>query len=177
MKPTFAFENTKVWKFFLQLLRNITFVCAVISIVVMVTAVVLRYIFHKDFVGYEEIILLVALWMYYIGACYATYNETHIRGDMMSQLFKTGKSLKFYWVSIDTFSSVVMAFWVVWGFKWLIWNFKAWGTTTALHIPLFYSYLAIYIGILGLFFLCVFNLIKYIIMKPEDYDAWKKGEV
>ena len=89
-KPTFKFEKTPVWRAFLQVIKTGIFVCAAVDIVVMFVAVVMRYIFHEDFFGYEEILMNVILWMYYLGAAYATYNETHIKGDVMSFVFKTG---------------------------------------------------------------------------------------
>lgn len=170
-KPTFRFEKTPVWRAFLQVIKTGIFVCAAVDIVVMFIAVVMRYIFHEDFFGYEEILMNVILWMYYLGAAYATYNETHIKGDVMSFVFKTGKQKKFYNLSMVIISIIIMAFWVVWGFQYASWNIHSGGTSSALHIPLWIGQISIYIGILGLFFFAILNLAKYIVMKPEDFVA------
>lgn len=175
-KPVFAFEKTPFWRGFLQVIRTGIFICAVVDIVVMFVAVLMRYVFHEDFFGYEEILLTVILWMYYLGAAYATYNETHIRGDIASFLFKTGKQKKFYNISMVAFSIIIMSFWIVWGFQYASWNVLSGGTSSALHIPLWIGQIAIYVGILGLFFFAILNLVRYIKMKPEDFVADQEQE-
>lgn len=175
-KYYFKFESSKAWQAFLQVIKTGIFICAVITVAVMFIAVLMRYVFKLDFLGYEEIELTLILWLYYLGAAYATYNETHIKGDVMSFIFKSGKGKKFYNISIIVFSLIVMAFWVVWGFQYALWNITSGGTSAALHIPLWIVQIAIYVGILGLFFFAVLNLVRYIKMKPEDFVAEKGVE-
>lgn len=170
-KITFAFENTFLWNAILNAIRFLIFLCAAVALVVMVASVFMRYVMHMDFFGYEDVLMLFVIWMYYLGATYATYEETHIKGDMMSHLFKTPKAKKFYNISIYAFAVVCMAFWMKWGFGYVTWNFSTGGTTSALKIPLVASQIAIYVGICGLFFFSVLHLIRYIMMKPEYFIA------
>ncbi len=168
-KTVLAIEKTFIWKVILKAIRFLIFLCGVVTLTVMVAGVFMRYIMHVDFFGYEDIVLLFVLWLYYLGGIYATYEESHIRGDMMSHLFKTPKAKKFYHISLNAFAVACMAFWMKWGFSYVSWNFMAGGKTSALKIPLIASQAAIYAGICGLFFYSAFHLIKYIKMKPEEF--------
>lgn len=168
-KTALAIEKTFLWNLILKAIRLLIFLCGAITLLVMVSGVFMRYVLHKDFFGYEDIVLLFVLWLYYLGAVYATYEETHIRGDMMSYLFKTPKAKKYYNISLNAFGVVCMAFWMKWGFSYVVWNFFAGGKTSALKIPLVASQTAIYVGICGLFFYSIFHLIRYIKMKPEEF--------
>ena len=168
-RTTLAIEKTFLWNAVLKALRALIFICAVVALVVMVASVIMRYFLHMDFFGYEDIELLFILWMYYLGGAYATYEETHIKGDVLSFLFKSAKAKKFYTVSIHVFSVACMAFWMKWGFEYVMWNFNAGGKTSALKIPLIASQAAIYVGICGLFLYSLFHLIRYAKMKPEEF--------
>ena len=168
-ESTLAIEKTFLWNAILKSLRGLIFICAVVTLVVMVASVIMRYFFHLDFFGYEDIEMLFILWLYYLGGAYATWEETHIKGDVMSFLFKSAKAKKFYVVSIHVFSVACMAFWMKWGADYVIWNYNAGGKTSALKIPLIFPRLAIYVGICGLFIYSIFHLIKYIKMKPEEF--------
>lgn len=159
----------------LKAIRFLIFVCGAVTLIVMVASVFMRYIMHMDFFGYEDIVLIFVLWLYYLGGIYATYEETHIRGDMMSHLFKTPKAKKYYNISLNVFAVVCMSFWIKWGFSYVKWNFLAGGRTSALKIPLIISQAAIYTGICGLFFYSVFHLIRYIKMKPEEFEVKEGG--
>ena len=45
--------------------------------------VVVRYVFHADLFAYEEIILPTAFALYFIGAARASYDDTHIKADLV----------------------------------------------------------------------------------------------
>lgn len=167
-KTTLAIEKTFLWNAALKALRFLIFICGVIPLVLITISVFMRYVLHKDFFGYEDIVLLFTLWLYYLAATYATWEESHIKGDMMSFLFKSGKAKKYYNISLNAFGVICMAFWMKWGFEYVVWNFNAGGRTSALKMPLIASELAIYIGIFGLFFYSLFHLVKYIKMRPEE---------
>jgi TRAP-type C4-dicarboxylate transport system permease small subunit len=168
-RTTLAIERTFLWNAVLKVLRTLIFICAVVTLVVMIASVIMRYFLHMDFFGYEDIEILFILWMYYLGGAYATWEESHIKGDVVSFFFKSAKAKKFYKVSIQVFAVVCMSFWMKWGLEYVMWNFNAAGKTSALKIPLVASQAAIYVGICGLFIYSLFHLIKYIKMKPEEF--------
>lgn len=64
-----------------------------LALAVLVTAAVfMRYIFRMDLYGIEEIEILIAMWLYFIGASYGSYTRTQISADIVESLFPDGKA-------------------------------------------------------------------------------------
>ena len=49
----------------------------------MVYSVVLRYCFKQNFYGSDEVIMLFAFWLYFMGAVYGSYENSHIKADLL----------------------------------------------------------------------------------------------
>ena len=85
-----TFRETKGWKI-LKVLQEAIIVLAAVSVVLLFIAEVLaRYIFNINFVGYDEIVLLAVVWLYFIGGGYAMYKKEHISAEM-TPLFLKGR--------------------------------------------------------------------------------------
>ena len=69
-------------------------VISTVSVVLMLGVVVVaRYVLHVNVLGYDEIILVGAYWMYFIGASYAMWEESHIRADMLGAVLSPRHNL------------------------------------------------------------------------------------
>ena len=107
-----TFRETKGWKI-LKILQEAIIVLAAASVVLLFIAEVLaRYILNINFVGYDEIVLLAVVWLYFIGGGYAMYKKEHISAEMM-QLFLKGRKLQAarlvtIWL---TFAIAVVLYW------------------------------------------------------------------
>ena len=67
------------------------YICIVTGVIVcflIVVAAFMRYVLAKDFYGSEELILLTAFWLYFIGSSLAARDDTHINADMTSLFVK-----------------------------------------------------------------------------------------
>jgi len=68
----------------------VTFAHAAISLLVL-TAVVLRYVFNDPLTWGEELIVGLLTWMIFIGAAAAVRSHMHIRIDVMAALYRHPK--------------------------------------------------------------------------------------
>ena len=50
--------------------------------------VFLRYVLEKDLFAYEEWLLMICCWMYFLGSALGTYYDTQINADLMANLTK-----------------------------------------------------------------------------------------
>ena len=57
--------------------------CGIALTCVIFAAVVMRYCFKLDFFGSEEIILLFAWWMYFLGGIGGSQEDSQIKADMV----------------------------------------------------------------------------------------------
>lgn len=59
------------------------FACIALSLL-MFLQVIMRYVLESPFVGIEEMSILLAVWIYFLGMGYATKMQEHIHGGILS---------------------------------------------------------------------------------------------
>jgi len=74
----------KIHEFMMKIFDNVMFISSGLVCVLIVVGAVMRYILKKDFYGSEEVILLIAFWMYFIGSAFATHEGSQISADLIS---------------------------------------------------------------------------------------------
>ncbi|MDR1321880.1 MAG: TRAP transporter small permease [Gracilibacteraceae bacterium] len=88
MKPLRALWNA------LLFLQRFTLVISGIAVILLVfVTVLLRYFFRYSFMGMEEIIMVFAVLLYFIGSGYGSYEENQITADLSSMFIKNRKAL------------------------------------------------------------------------------------
>lgn len=60
------------------------FVTCIALAILMFTQVIFRYVLSSPFVGIEEVSILLAVWIYFLGMGYATKSQEHIQGGILS---------------------------------------------------------------------------------------------
>lgn len=129
-----TFRETKGWKI-LRILQEAIIVLAAASVVLLFIAEVLaRYIFNINFVGYDEIVLLAVVWLYFIGGGYAMYKREHISAEML-QLFLKGRKLQGARLVTIWLTFVIAVVLVKWGIDFTTYSLASPSYTIALGIP------------------------------------------
>ena len=77
-------QKTRAWDALLKLQRLLAAISTIIVVFELGIVVVCRYIFEINVLGYDEIILIGAYWMYFIGSSYATWEESHVSADVLA---------------------------------------------------------------------------------------------
>ena len=143
-----------------------------IALTIMIgVCVFVRYIIHSDIYGSDEIITMLALWLYWIGAAYGSYEDTHITADMTDLFIKDPKKKRIVRIIVKGITAVVGFFLAYWGVgKYLVFNIKNFGYTTALKMPTLLTTASISIGLFLMFIYSVYYFIKVLNSKPEDFE-------
>jgi TRAP-type C4-dicarboxylate transport system permease small subunit len=149
-------QNSKIWKGLL-VLQKIVMAVSTVSVVATLMAVVLcRHVFHYNFLGYNEIIVVSAMWMYFIGSSYASWEETHINADILSQFLSERKQL-ILGIVTRTIQILIGLPLVYLAFQMLVFDFRNNPITLDLEIPLIFPQSAIFICfVLMTFYSCVY---------------------
>lgn len=71
--------------------RIVIFFCALFIAVAFGAVVVLRYVFHANLFAYEEWVLLVAFVLYFIGGAQGSYDDSHIKADLVDAMVQSLK--------------------------------------------------------------------------------------
>lgn len=165
-----VFEESILFKSLLKIQSFlITFTSAMV-VVFVVTSVFMRYILKMDFTGSEELITIVAMWLYYIGGAKASMKEQHIRADILGPIIKTPKMRAIQGIVVDAISAGVIAIFTWWGIEYVIWNLQKGVVSVSLEIPLVVSQVALVVGFILMLFFTLNNLMNKVRFLNDNTD-------
>jgi TRAP-type C4-dicarboxylate transport system permease small subunit len=118
-------------------------------------AALARYVFKFNFYGYDEIVVLVAFWMYFLGAGYGAYNNSHVSADIVDAYFPECATRRILRVLRWLITCVACGLFVYYGYGYIkfsflgpLGNFMAIPKSMVWRIPLWTSQAAIFSGLI-----------------------------
>lgn len=152
------FRESRGWNILKKIQELLIVICASVSTLIFVVEVVIRYVLKIDFLGYDELVLLFASWLYFIGGSYAMYKKEHISADMLP-LFLKGRVLQVTRVVVDWLIFAITLVLAIWGVDFFLYAMSRTANTTVWKIPLLVSQSALSVGyILMAFYALVYGL-------------------
>lgn len=122
-----------------SLIMAFTFLCVVI----------LRYGFQADLFAYEEWLLILCFWLYFMAGALGTYENSHINADLLSYLTENPR---LNWLRavivcvVEIIVSAAIVYWAILMIRDEIGYYPNWQTTIALKIPFLVPRLSILLG-------------------------------
>ena len=77
MKIMAKIENSIVFRALLKVEVAVLIITSVLAAAFVFAGVFLRYVLKSNFFGQEEILTVVAMWLYWMGGIYGTYENSH----------------------------------------------------------------------------------------------------
>lgn len=142
--------------------------------------VLFRYVMETDLFAYEEWLLPICFWIYFIGGAVGTHDDVHINADLLGAVSDNPKFIWLRKIGITTIELIIGLFVLYWAYLMLgdeIASYPNWKTTIALKIPFFIPRVGIF---LGFFFMAFYSaLFIYLLWKvgPDDYVKATKQAV
>lgn len=139
--------------------------------------VVFRYILQSDLFAYEEWLMPICFWIFFLGSALGTYYDKQINADLLDTMTNNPTLLwlrKLIIQSVELFITLVLIYWA-----WLmiadeLAAYPNWKTTIALKIPFFYPRLGILIGFGFMGFYSALAVFLMLRAGPQGYsDALK----
>ena len=118
-----------------------------------------RYVLKLDFFGYDEIVMISAFWMYFIGSSYAMEKREHVRADILERILppRGKKNLRI----IAGFAQTVVAIEATrLSVSYILNGFKIWPTTSAWNLPLVTSMSAVTVGFVLMAFYVIVQFLE-----------------
>lgn len=162
------------------LLRTKEYFLAAASLVmaaVFFCVVILRYLFDADLFAYEEWVLMIAFWVYFLGGAMGSYENTHVKADFLLSLID---SLRTKWIVINITLFVEVLIGCVltyWGWLMLMEEvnyYPDWQKTTGLGLPFAIPKLGILLGFLLMTFYTALHL--YSGLRDGPTEEWEADE-
>ena len=139
--------------------------------------VILRYLFDADLFAYEEWVLMIAFWLYFMGAAMGSYQNTHIKADFLLSLIDNVRT-KWIVINITLLIEVLIgAVMTYWGWLMLMEEVSAypsWQTTTGLGLPFAIPKLGIFLGFVLMTFYTALHL--YSGLRDGPSKEWEADE-
>ena len=131
---------------FLTLQKGILIVASLFLVIDVFAEVLLRYVFKHPIFGTDELASLVAVWVYFIGAAYATQTRTHIEGSFVSAFVKKQVVVDSVRLVVLIFTLIICVMFAYMSYDWCIWTIENNVQTTSLFFPTIYGEIAMLIG-------------------------------
>jgi len=136
--------------------------------------VIVRYVFEADFFAYNEWLLMVCFWLFFMGGALGTYDGSHINADLLDY-FTEDQRLR--WLRklvvtvIEVGVSIALVYWAVLMIYDEIDSYPNWAVTPALKIPFLIPRVGILVGLLMMSFYSALHLYALIKTRPRAVQA------
>ena len=162
MKPRNLFDKIVVNGF-----SAVTLVMSILLTILIAMATFVRYVIQGDLYGYEEWVKLFAFWLYFSGAAIGAFNGTHVSADLVNSYVPEGLVKRLLVVLKGAVTLGVTLLFVWYGYDFFMFGFMgplgtgiALPKTTIWRIPLWTSYLAIFLGLIFMAFYFFLDLLR-----------------
>lgn len=146
LQQVFRTVSNLIWNSLLIFQRGVLVSCSLFVITLMTLVVILRYIFKTDLYGIEELVVIAAFWLYFIGASYGSYEKTHITADILTIYLKKDRVKALINIIALVISAGVALVFAYWAFGLLIWGLVMKGKSPAWGIPMYIPQSSILVG-------------------------------
>ncbi len=168
-------EQSSFYAALVKLLRFGLIVSNILVPCITFAAVIARTM-NINLLGYEEILIICAFWLYMIGSAYGSFEESHIKADIIVIMMKEGFTKDLIALLRNTLSVIIGIIFLVWALQLFQWNIINGQQTPVWRIPVTVSQSSLLFGLtVGSFFHLVhlYNEIKRFIykwIKKVDFD-------
>jgi len=128
----------------LRKIENFIMITSTIILVALVlTQVVLRYIFKMPLMGVEELATMTGFWMYMMGAASGARERNHIRADLVHSVMKNERTYRKIQTFVTLVTFILACVMTNWCWNYVAWSIKSWERSPSLMIPMVYSQLSL----------------------------------
>ncbi|SEM74282.1 TRAP-type C4-dicarboxylate transport system, small permease component [Mesobacillus persicus] len=149
-------EKSFIWSALVKFLRFGLIVSNILVTLIAFAAVIARSLDY-NLLGYEEILIICAFWLYMLGSAYGSYERSHIKADIIVIMMKEGllkDILSLVRDTLSVFLGIVFFLWAIQLFQWNLINDQA---TPVWRIPVIVGQSSLLFGLgVGSFFHLVY---------------------
>jgi TRAP-type C4-dicarboxylate transport system permease small subunit len=139
-------EKTVFWKGLEKLLRIGLIVSSVLVTLITFAAVITRAL-NVNFLGYEEILIICAFWLYMLGTAYGSFEDSHIKADIIVVMMPEGRMKSLIALIRNTFSLVLGIIFLLWALQLFQWTIIMENKTPVWRIPMTVSQSSLLFGL------------------------------
>lgn len=177
-------ENTIFWRGLAKVLKIGLIITSSLVTLIVFASVIAREL-NMNFLGYEEILIIVAFWLYMIGAAYGSYERSHITADIIVVTMKECLLKSVLGLIRNILTFVLGVIFLLWALQLVEWTVIMETKTPVWRIPLTVGQSSILFGLIIASFyhlVYLYNEIKgfvgkYVTKKIPLDSGSKQGKV
>ena len=134
-------------------------ICFLLILAIFFITIIARLVFMSDFPGMEEIVMLLAVWLYMFGAALGTYDDSHISADLVSTLIKSSRGKAMHKLYVFTINALISGYFLNLAWTWFQFNLMMNPLSTVWRFPMLIAYASILFGFVFIFIYTIMHLI------------------
>lgn len=131
--------------------------------------IVIRYVFGSDFYGSEELISMLAFWLYFMGAAQGSREKSQISADLLSCYIKNARIRGAVLLVKDAITCAICVLFTYWALQFVSWALIMNPKSPVFRLPMLIPQAAVGLG----FVLMSLYHVTYFV---QDAIAFIKGE-
>jgi TRAP-type C4-dicarboxylate transport system permease small subunit len=139
-------EENAIWRAIVSIQRVAIIIAGSGTTLIVAGACILRW-FSINFIGFEEILIMVAFWLYMVGCAYGSYEKSQITADILAVMMKEGILKDILTLLRGVITLVLCAIMLVWAFSLVQWAFTMNTRTPVFRIPMTLGYCSMLFGL------------------------------
>lgn len=154
------------WRGTIKAFRGIEAIL-VLGVVFLVFAnTVARYVFNANIIWCEEVLLILSMWMYFIGGMLGSEEQSHISGDLVSGSLRNRKVKKWVLAVVNSINTFICGYFSYLAINFCIQQVMLGSTTAYLRVPKGTSQWAVAVGLVGMCFFWLIHTLRYLKKDP-----------
>ncbi|MDR1043869.1 MAG: TRAP transporter small permease [Candidatus Adiutrix sp.] len=129
-------------------------------------SVVARLFFGRDLYGNEDFILIAAFWLYMIGGAYGSFENSHIKADILTESLKDGPLKKFLLTCSSVLETIVNLVITLCGWQLVVWGLAKGAKSVSWKIPMVVPQSAIFVGFALMLIYSIRQTYRYLTGRP-----------
>jgi len=140
-------KATKKVHFGVLNLQRILLVCLFLPLTgAMFAETVARYVVGRGFFAIEDFVGYTAVWLYFIGAAYATHERTQVKAEIVGMVLKSPRTLNITKAVVAAISVIVAAIMTQWTYELVVFSIESNFRTPVYQVPFVYFQAALLVG-------------------------------
>lgn len=127
-------KQTFFWRALEKFLKIGLIVSAILVTSITFAAVITRAL-NINFLGYEEILIICAFWLYMIGAAYGSFEKSHITADILVVMMPDNYAKAIISILRNLLTLVLGVIFLLWAYQLFQWTIELQQKTPVWRIP------------------------------------------
>ena len=139
-------EKTAFWRGLQKFLRFGLIASSCLVTLITFAAVITRAL-NINFLGYEEILIICAFWLYMMGTAYGSFEDSHIKADVIVVMMPDGFLKSLLALVRNTLTLVLGIIFLAWAIQLVDWTIVMGNKTPVWRIPMTVSQSSLLFGL------------------------------